>query len=246
MLGCLVILGQGTPVGVPVATAFAQNNAPLPRVAGSAMMTPRPYLARMRPLRNTKGPKTLWEMDSVKMVIYRRDYFKQGLKQAKIGLDALNTPRFDAGLSLMLATPYPQGDGFALPLKRAGRIIFGSGFGLRDHPVAKMQRFHKGLDLPQPYGTPVYPSKNGWVIFAGWKVGYGLMVIIKHKDKTTTRYGHLSAISAFTGEYVQKEGKMIGRVGNTGLATGSHLHFEIRDRHGKPLNPYKQIALKIS
>ncbi|HOW28662.1 MAG TPA: M23 family metallopeptidase, partial [Elusimicrobiota bacterium] len=77
-------------------------------------------------------------------------------------------------------------------------------------------------------------------IFAGWNRGLGNLVIIKHAGGIRTWYGHLSSIAVEPGQNVRR-GQLIGRVGSTGLATGPHLHFEVRDRYGRPLNPRKYL-----
>lgn len=119
-----------------------------------------------------------------------------------------------------------------------GKRMISSGFGLRRHPLFKTRRFHTGLDMPRPFGFPVKASREGTVIFAGWRGGYGKLVIIKHAGGLRTWYGHLSEIKVTGGQRVSK-GHMVGRVGSSGLSTGPHLHFEVRDRYGNSLNPKK-------
>jgi murein DD-endopeptidase MepM/ murein hydrolase activator NlpD len=115
----------------------------------------------------------------------------------------------------------------------AGRIT--SGFGERFHPVLGYERFHAGVDLGAPAGTPIVAAANGRVISAGWRGGYGQEVSISHSGGLETRYGHMSRIAAFAGELVRR-GEVIGYVGSTGMSTGPHLHFEVR-RNGTPVNP---------
>jgi murein DD-endopeptidase MepM/ murein hydrolase activator NlpD len=129
--------------------------------------------------------------------------------------------------------------GLPQPLK--GRVS--SGFGMRKHPVLGITRPHKGMDIPKPYGTPVQPSRKGTVTFAGWEGGYGNMIEIRHTLKYHgqtkvffTRYGHLSKILVHVGQVVGT-GTLIGRVGSTGISTGPHLHFEVRDGGGEAHNP---------
>jgi murein DD-endopeptidase MepM/ murein hydrolase activator NlpD len=81
---------------------------------------------------------------------------------------------------------------------------------------------------------------NGIVTYAGWMGGYGKLVVIRHRDGYSTRYGHLSRIVATKGRHI-RQGQRIGYVGNTGRSTGAHLHFEVR-KNGKPINPLKVIA----
>lgn len=146
------------------------------------------------------------------------------------------------GTYLLVPGTYLDFDTFRIPFKSLTRIS--SGFGLRYHPILKRKKFHDGTDFAQPYNTPVYASRSGRVIFAGWREGYGLMVIIKHTDGATSRYGHMSRIHVKEGQWVDGGKKMIGRVGSTGLSTGPHLHFEIRDSLGRPLNPRRKIGRK--
>ncbi len=96
-------------------------------------------------------------------------------------------------------------------------------------------RMHYGLDLAAPIGTPVKAAGSGRVIFAGWLGSYGQLIKIKH-GRYCTYYGHLSKMMVNRGELV-KQGEIIGLVGATGRAYGSHLHFEV-EQNGKKLNPY--------
>lgn len=97
-------------------------------------------------------------------------------------------------------------------------------------------RPHMGVDIGAPIGTPVIASDSGYVVFAGWdKTGYGKLVVINHGNGFMTFYAHMSAIFVRKGQNVAK-GQRIGSVGNTGNVTGSHLHFEIRQR-GRQRNP---------
>lgn len=148
------------------------------------------------------------------------------------------------GSYLLIPDTYLEFDTFRIPFKYWHYPRISSGFGLRYHPILKRKKFHDGMDFPQAYNTPVYASRSGRVIFANWREGYGLMVIIKHSDGTTTRYGHLSRIYVKDGQWVEGGKKMIARVGSTGLSTGPHLHFEIRDHFGRPLNPKKKFGKK--
>ncbi|XGV97351.1 MAG: murein hydrolase activator EnvC [Leptolyngbya sp. BL-A-14] len=110
-----------------------------------------------------------------------------------------------------------------------------SGFGWRMHPILGYQRFHSGLDFGADYGTTINAADSGTVIFAGWYGGYGNAVIIDHGGGITTLYGHTSEIYVSEGQTVQR-GQAIAAVGSTGLSTGPHLHFEVR-QNGDPVNP---------
>jgi len=95
--------------------------------------------------------------------------------------------------------------------------------------------FHPGIDLAASLGTPVRAARSGRVVFAGWDDGYGKVVVLQHGRGVTSWYAHLSHILARPGEYV-RVGRLIGRVGRTGKATGPHVHFEVRVR-GAAVDP---------
>lgn len=111
-----------------------------------------------------------------------------------------------------------------------------SNYGWRNHPIYKRKEFHTGLDIAVPYGTPVYAAADGVVIFSGKKGGYGNLIIIQHRDKSLTYYGHNLELLVKKGDSV-RQGKVISFSGNSGTSTGPHLHFEIRvnDKHTNPL-----------
>lgn len=89
------------------------------------------------------------------------------------------------------------------------------------------QRFHTGIDLAAPAGTPIYAAKAGRVEVAGWSsVGYGFHVVLDHGGLETL-YAHMSRIAVRAGQWVEA-GQVIGYVGSTGWSTGPHLHFEVR------------------
>jgi murein DD-endopeptidase MepM/ murein hydrolase activator NlpD len=111
-----------------------------------------------------------------------------------------------------------------------------STFGMRKHPVLGRMRAHKGVDYAARTGTPIMAAGDARVSFVGWKNGYGRAVILDHGQGRSTLYGHLSAWGkAKTGQRVS-QGKTIGYVGMSGLATGPHLHYEFRV-NGKQVNP---------
>lgn len=96
----------------------------------------------------------------------------------------------------------------------------------RFHPVLRIWRPHHGTDFAAPVGTPVSAIGLGKVVFAGWKGGYGNCIDIRHNSQYLSRYGHLSKILVGVGDKVD-QGQTIGKVGNTGVSTGPHLHFEM-------------------
>jgi murein DD-endopeptidase MepM/ murein hydrolase activator NlpD len=111
-----------------------------------------------------------------------------------------------------------------------------SGFGMRRHPIARSWIKHQGIDYAAPTGTRVRAVGDGVVEFAGTKGGYGNVVIIRHHGQYATVYAHLSRVSVRRGARVAQN-DTIGAVGQTGWATGPHLHYEFRIA-GEPRNPF--------
>ncbi len=112
-----------------------------------------------------------------------------------------------------------------------------SKFGWREHPILQKKKFHYGLDLAAPPGTPVFAAADGVVAMSGRNGNYGNYVRIEHAPHIATGYAHLSGIvSTLTPGTRVKQGEMIGFVGMTGLATGPHLCFQLLDGK-KLLNP---------
>jgi murein DD-endopeptidase MepM/ murein hydrolase activator NlpD len=115
-----------------------------------------------------------------------------------------------------------------------------SPFGIRIHPIYHRREFHKGIDLAARVGTPVVATADGLVVSAVHSNrGYGNVIIIQHNFGFSTLYGHLHKIFVHPGQYVRK-GEVIGEVGNTGLSTAPHLHYEVRFL-ARPFNPYPFI-----
>ncbi|MBI4405899.1 MAG: M23 family metallopeptidase [Deltaproteobacteria bacterium] len=112
-------------------------------------------------------------------------------------------------------------------------------FGLRN------SRMHEGVDIAAPRGTKVQASRSGHVLYAGNSIaGYGNLVIIHHMDRFSTVYAHLSKIDVRKGQFIRK-GQLVGRVGATGHATSSHLHFEVRNRR-VPVNPLLYLQGRLA
>ena len=124
----------------------------------------------------------------------------------------------------------------ASPLKFTPRVS--SGFTRRRmHPILGTSRAHLATDYAAPTGSPVVSVANGVITFAGWDGGYGNLVRIKHATGLTSGYAHLSRIAAgiHSGRSI-KQSELVGLVGQTGLATGPHLHF-MMTKNGAPINP---------
>lgn len=121
--------------------------------------------------------------------------------------------------------------GLAMPAQ--GPIT--SYFGYRYHPILHFTRFHAGVDIGASWGSPVVAAGDGRVIGAGWGGGYGREVEVAHGGGLVSLYGHMSQILVQPGSFVRR-GELIGYVGSSGLSTGPHLHFEVR-QGGTPVNP---------
>ena len=123
---------------------------------------------------------------------------------------------------------------FAHPLNET--FQYTSGFGQR------WGTMHYGTDMAAKHGSAILATADGVINFAGWEKGYGKLIKIKHDFGYETRYAHLSKISVSVGQRIS-QGDRIGKMGNTGRSTGTHLHYEIR-RNGKPINPMKYIRAR--
>ena len=129
------------------------------------------------------------------------------------------------------AQPQPVESGMTMPA--SGPVT--SYFGYRYHPILHFTRFHAGVDIGAAWGSPIVAAADGQVASAGWSGGYGREVQIAHGGGVVSLYGHMSQIVAQPGSYV-RQGQLIGYVGSSGLSTGPHLHFEVR-QGGQPVNP---------
>ncbi|UPM51468.1 MULTISPECIES: M23 family metallopeptidase [unclassified Synechococcus] len=148
-----------------------------------------------------------------------------------VPVSALLGGRFDMA-KVFRVTPRPApvaGNGnrrLLLPI--LGSAFKSSGFGWRLHPLLGGWRLHAGDDLAAPEGTPVVAALAGRVVSSGLAGGYGLAVEVEHqRPRRRSLYGHLSELYVRAGDRVL-QGEVLGRVGSTGLSTGPHLHFELR------------------
>jgi murein DD-endopeptidase MepM/ murein hydrolase activator NlpD len=116
-----------------------------------------------------------------------------------------------------------------------------SGYGWREDPIRKRQKFHHGTDYRGDRGTPVLAAGNGTVIYSQRRGGYGKVVFIDHGSGVVTRYAHLSRIEVKDGQVVTA-GDRIGRIGSTGRTTGPHLHFEVR-LFGRSVDPNTALVV---
>ncbi len=118
---------------------------------------------------------------------------------------------------------------------------YSSNYGWRIDPFTGQRAFHEGIDVMAETGTPIYAAAGGVVIFSGTHPQYGKMIEIDHGNGLITRYAHASKRLVKVGDLVVR-GVQIGKVGKTGRATGSHLHFEVR-RRGASVNPKRFLRL---
>ena len=130
------------------------------------------------------------------------------------------------------------------PIDRTKLRSVSSLFGMRKHPRYGYWKMHEGVDLAAPKGTPVYATGNGIATMATWKPGYGQVIELNHGFGYKTRYGHLSKMYMSKGDSVTR-GQVIGEVGNTGVSSGSHLHYEVRFRDNT-INPVHYFNKDIS
>lgn len=131
------------------------------------------------------------------------------------------------------------------PIDNKHLIRLTSGFGYRNHPIYKIKLFHEGIDYSAPIGSKVYSTGNGIVSYIkSSKRGYGNYIIIDHGYGYKTLYGHLEKINVKLNESV-KRGQIIGYVGNTGLSTGPHLHYEVI-KNDKPVDPINYYFEELS
>ncbi len=120
-------------------------------------------------------------------------------------------------------------------LRWPARGAISSGFGLRSDPFHRKQRFHQGIDIVAPFGSPVFAAAEGVVLHAGWMGSCGMGVLLEHARGYRTLYCHLSQILATPKDPVSS-GQRIGSIGSTGRSTGPHLHFGLF-LHKHPINP---------
>lgn len=159
-----------------------------------------------------------------------------------------NPVELDAGLDQWMFGQYDMslllsGGEFLWPSATSTTIT--SPFGMRFHPVKKVNKLHTGIDIGAAAGTPVLAARDGTVALAGWGGGYGNLIVIYHGtddsgNKIETWYAHNSSINVSVGQQVQ-QGDIIGKVGSTGWSTGPHIHFEIRI-NGKCEDPMNFFA----
>ncbi|HCH61856.1 MAG: hypothetical protein CL927_05510 [Deltaproteobacteria bacterium] len=154
-------------------------------------------------------------------------------------LDLLAHSRGGIGRTIPLATGEHHHDHPEMPSHHLQRKIgwwpvqgdVSSSFGHRSDPFTGEHRHHAGMDIAAAEGTPIRAVESGEVIWAGRRGGYGNTVMVRHKDGTTGLYAHCRDLTVVAGARV-RAGQSIATVGETGRATGPHLHFELRTESG--------------
>lgn len=122
------------------------------------------------------------------------------------------------------------------PIANKQLIALASGFGMRVHPIYKVKKMHSGIDFAAPIGTPIYATADGKIAEVNVRFsGYGKMVVIDHGFGYKTRYAHMHEFAVRVGQNI-KRGELIGYVGDTGLSTAPHLHYEVL-MNGVLINP---------
>ncbi len=230
----------------PVAVAFKLNGDFSKEAARNAL--PQPIVATLAEAFKDQHPLTDLPRGSAVKLIYQERVSRDGTAHLVTGLQAAEISFGNQTLSAF-AFRDPKGEahlynaeGVALePQSLRFPVEFkyiSSGFSFhRYHPLLHEYRPHVGIDLAAQYGTPVKAIADGRVETAGWCGELGRCVKIDHDDAMVSIYGHLSAITPGlqAGNQVHV-GQLIGRVGSSGLSTGSHLHFAI-EKNGQFVNP---------
>ncbi|PLX21447.1 MAG: peptidase M23 [Salinivirgaceae bacterium] len=121
------------------------------------------------------------------------------------------------------------------PISKKDELFISSPYGRRFHPIYKRFKMHHGIDYAAQIGTPVYATGKGVVKVARYASGYGKVIKINHGFGYMSIYAHLNKYIVSKGDTIQR-GQLIGYVGNTGISTGPHLHYEIR-KNNRTQNP---------
>jgi murein DD-endopeptidase MepM/ murein hydrolase activator NlpD len=168
------------------------------------------------------GKRTAEIRVDLSALIRRADLLASSFKEAADSL-ALHTARLAATPSIM-------------PTQGWLSSAFSA---MRTHPILHLARPHEGIDVSAPMGSPIEAPAAGVVTDAGWETGYGNTIIIDHGFGIVTKFAHASKLLVHTGQRVSR-GQRIALVGNSGLATGPHLHYEVHV-NGRPVDPLKYV-----
>ena len=189
-------------------------------------------------------------------LVYEAEAGRRGLKKTALRFVAVNIKG-----KLHPVYRYEMQDGDVVFVDRDGRGVtlidlaspvqnakITSGFGWRTHPLYGDRRFHKGVDFAAPEGTAVHAADDGVVEEIGWRGNYGQYIRIRHRAGVSTHYAHLSAFGPGLREGARvKRGQVIGRIGETGAATGPHLDYGVivGDEHVDPLRAPPAVPVRL-
>ena len=225
----LDLAGVPKPVQGDVATA-ARLDPTLPKKLPADTAFTVVYKAQFK----EEGKKTLYELSYAGFQIGAKEHLIYRY-QLPAGLVAFLTPEGTGKASLAMANPLP-----GAPIT--------SPHGWRVHPIYHVRKFHRGIDLGAPVGTPIYAPADGVVVEKAWHTGYGRRLVLSHGGGVTTGFSHLSRYGSTPVGGTVKKGDVIAYVGRSGKVTGPHLDYEVI-RDGKYLDPLKasitqSVALK--
>ncbi|MEW5692608.1 MAG: M23 family metallopeptidase [Candidatus Hydrogenedentota bacterium] len=166
------------------------------------------------------------------------DLIIKSINKGSVDQDLLKLEEFYRELTnIFKATP------IGWPIDLSTSYYISSPFGYRINPFTYLLEFHEGIDIVAPYKSKIFATADGAVTFADRKIGFGNCVVIKHRFNYETMYGHLYKIKVKDGQKV-KRGDVIGLLGNSGLSTGPHLHYEISINKTK-VDPWKYLIKDI-
>lgn len=185
--------------------------------------------------------KTIKEgVDGVKQVDYRITYLNGYEQEINVLAETVIQEPVSAevlvGTKAVAASTNGSSSGTNF-IVTTGRLS--SDYGWRTHPISGKRSFHDGIDISNKVGTSILAYANGTVTKTAWTDSYGNYIVIDHGGGLETYYIHLSGFDVSVGDSVSG-GQLIGRMGKTGSATGSHLQFEVRV-NGSPVNPWDYI-----
>ncbi len=218
--------------------------AALAAVAGTGEIVDDGPLARVERHQFQQAALAAAALD-VRYQVTAAELKRLGLSPAQVGnegvggpFESVGNPTFKALFKSWKKLDQLQDGVIAVPSEKPVKssVSFESPFGVRSDPFGRGRAMHAGIDLAGPVGTPIYATADGTVARSGWNSGgYGNLVELDHGRGITTRYGHMSKITAQEGSRVTR-GQLIGYMGSTGRSTGSHLHYEVRI-DGRAVNP---------
>jgi murein DD-endopeptidase MepM/ murein hydrolase activator NlpD len=199
-----------------------------PQVAAAGIGGPSSVNAAMEELRDAGvlGERTAEVKVDLNAMIRRANLLASSFAEAADSLE-LHTARLAATPSIMPTSGW----------------ITSAFTQMRSHPILHVGRPHEAIDVVAPAGTPIEAPAAGRVVSAGWVTGYGNMVVLDHGFGIVTKYAHASRLLVRNGQHV-KRGERIALVGNTGLATGPHLHYEVHV-NGKPVDPLRYVLPNV-